>query len=276
MREQFAKHASSVSRTDALMGEFRALTQKYVPGDTIFIYTADHGAQFPFSKWDLYDAGTRLPFIATWPGKLKPGSVNNAMICLPDLLPTFIELAGGTVPDGLDGRSFAGILRGATATHRDQVFNTQSSDGDFNVYPSRSLRTRDWKYILNLHPEFQHHTHVSRCANPTAGILYWRSWQEKAQTDPAAAAVIKRFTERPAEELYDLQADPFEQHNLAGDPKQADRLADMRAGLKAWMKQQGDTETVFGHPLLIGQPVTLLTLGGGRKNPQKANEPGGE
>ena len=142
------------------------------------------------------------------------------------------------------------------------MFNTQSGDGDFNVYPIRSLRTREWKYILNLHPEFQHHTHDTRHRLGN-GILYWRTWLEEAKTNPAAAAVVKRFVERPAEELYDLQADPYEMHNLAGDPKQASRLASMRAELKAWMKEQGDTQTVFGKPLLIGEPVTLLPAAAG-------------
>jgi arylsulfatase A-like enzyme len=70
--------------------------------------------------------------------------------------------------------------------------------------------------------------------------------------------VVKRFVERPADELYDLKADTYEMHNLAADPKQATRLASMRAEVKGWMKQQGDTQTVFGRPLLIGEPVTLL------------------
>jgi N-sulfoglucosamine sulfohydrolase len=256
-RRQCTDYYTSVTRTDRLLGEFRALTKKYLPGDSLFIYTTDHGAQWPFAKWDLYDAGIRLPFIAVWEGKLKPGSVNDAMICLPDLLPTFIELAGGKVPDGLDGKSFAPILRGTKKTHRDRVFNTHSGDRDFNVYPIRSLRTREWKYILNLHPEFQHQTHDTRHATGN-GILYWRTWQEEAKTNPKAAAVVKRFVERPAEELYDLKADPHELNNLAANPKQARRLASMRAELKAWMKAQGDQETVFGKPLLLGEPVTLL------------------
>ena len=89
--------------------------------------------------------------------------------------------------------------------------------------------------------------------------MYWKSWLEAAQTDPTAAAKVQRYTVRPAEELYDLTADPFEQHNLAADPQHAPRLAAMRTELKAWMKAQGDTGPVFGNPLLIGEPVTLLT-----------------
>ena len=256
-RRQCTDYYTSVTHTDALAGKFRALVRQHVPGDSLFVYTTDHGAQWPFAKWNLYDAGIRLPFIAVWPGKLKPGSTREAMICLPDLLPTFIELAGGQVPAGLDGISFAGLLRGKTKRHRDRVFHTHSGDGDFNVYPIRSLRTRQWKYILNLHPEFQHQTHDTRNRRGN-GVLYWNSWLEEAKTNPAAAAVVKRSVERPAEELYDLQADPHEMQNLAGDPKQASRVASMRAELKAWMKQQGDTETVFGKPLRLGEPVTLL------------------
>lgn len=259
MREHFARYYTSVTKTDALLGEYRALVQQYVPGDSFFVYTADHGAQLPFGKWDVYDAGTRVPFIAAWAGKLKPGSTCDAMICLPDLLPTFIELAGGKVPDGLDGRSFAGLLRGTTAAHRDRVYNACWGDSDCNVYPSRSLRTRDWKYIRNLHPEFQHHTHISRFAGLEQGLVYWKTWLAAAESDPAAAGFVKRYTLRPAEELYDLNADPYEQRNLAADPNQADGLTAMRAELTAWMKEQGDQETVFGHPLLIGQPVTLIS-----------------
>lgn len=256
-RRQCTDYYTSVSHTDALAGKVRALAQKHVPGDTLFIYTADHGAQWPFAKWDLYDAGIRVPFIAIWPGKIKPGSTIDATICLADLMPTFIELAGGKVPDGLDGKSFADVLRGNKNTHRDRMFNTQSGDGDFNVYPSRSMRADGWKYILNLHPEFQHQTHDTRHRNGN-GIKYWNSWLEEAKTNPAAAAVVKRFIERPAEELYDLKADPHEMHNLAGDPKQKSRLASMNAALRQWMKEQGDTQTVFGNPLRIGEPVTLL------------------
>ena len=272
-QKQRAQYATSVTAADRLLGEVRELTRQNVPGDTLFIYTADNGAAWPFAKWDVYDASVHEPFIAVWPGHLKPASTNAAMICLPDMLPTFIELAGGKVPVGLDGRSFAGLLRGETSTHRDRVFATCSGDGDFNVYPSRSLRTREWNYILNLHPEFQHHTHISRSSGAANGIVFWQSWLAAARTNAFAASVVKRYIERPAEELYDLKADPFELHNLAADPKQAERLSSMRTELKAWIKEQGDQETVFGKPLLIGEPVTLIDRGAGKKKARNSANP---
>lgn len=257
-RQQRAFYYSSVTAADTLLGEVRDLTKDYLPSDSIFIYTADHGAAWPFAKWDLYDAGIRIPFIISWPGQLKAKSESHAMVCLPDLFPTLIELASGKVPEGLDGKSFAGILHGTTTEHRDRVFATCSGDGDYNVYPSRSIRTREYKYILNLHPGFQHHTHISRSGSSKNGRVFWDSWVEAAKENPRAAAIVKRYIERPADELYDVVADPHELHNLANDPAHAARLDQLRSELKAWMKAQGDKETVFGKPLLLGEPVTTM------------------
>lgn len=257
MREMRAKYLTDVTKADKLLGEVRALVQENVKGDTLFVYTADHGAQLPFAKWNLYDAGMRVPLIVAWSGKIQPGTTNDAMVCWPDLLPTMIELGGGTVPEGLDGRSFAGILLGKTKRHRDRVFATHSGDGDFNVYPIRALRTRDWKYIRNLHPEFQHHSHITRAAGAD-GLIYWTSWLNAAQSNPLAAAIVKRHIERPSEELYDLRDDPFEQNNLAANPSHQQQLIAMRTELDEWMKQQGDQQTVYGKPLLLGEPATPI------------------
>jgi N-sulfoglucosamine sulfohydrolase len=268
-RAERAKYLTDITHSDTLLGEVRTLAKDKIPGDTLFIYTADHGSQWPFAKWNLYDAGIRIPLLITWPGRLKPSTSTDAMVCWPDLLPTFIELGGGKLPDDIDGQSFAGILHGTTTKHRDQIFATHSGDGDFNVYPVRSVRTRDWKYIRNLNPEFQHHSHISRSTGPS-GLAYWHTWLSAAESNPTAAATVKRFTTRPAEELYDLSADPNELHNLAADPKQADRRAKMSADLDVWMQQQGDTQTVFGTPLLQGEPVTLINKEEVKKAKSKA------
>ena len=120
-REERASYLTDVTKADTLLGEVRALVREKVSGDTLFIYTADHGGAWPFSKWTLYDSGIRVPLIIAWPGHLKPATTSDAMVCWPDLLPTFIELAGGKVPAGLDGKSFAGLLRGTTNSDRKSV-----------------------------------------------------------------------------------------------------------------------------------------------------------
>ena len=83
----------------------------------------------------------------------------------------------------------------------------------------RSIRTGQWKYILNLHPEFAFTTHIDLPGN-LGQRAYWGSWEAAAETDPEAAAIVKRYHQRPAEELYDLSSDPYEQKNLAADPRQ--------------------------------------------------------
>lgn len=254
-REMRARYYTDVTKADTLLGEIRALTKEKLGDNTIFIYTSDHGAQWPFSKWNLYDAGIRVPFIVAWPGVIKPSSVSGAMVQWIDLLPTLIDVVGGTVPAGIDGRSFAALLRGQVKSHRNEIFTTHSGDGGMNVYPIRSLRTRDWKYILNLNPELAHTTHIDK-AKGRDGLKYFAPWYERAKTDPQAAAIVKRYYERPQEELYDLRNDPHEQRNLAAQPQQAKRLAQMRAQLAAWMQANNDSRKVFNQPRPLSDPAS--------------------
>src|ERR1041385_3376782 len=101
----------------------------------------------------------------------------------------------------------------------------------------RRQRPTAWKYIRNLHPEYFYTTHIDLVQ---ADPAYFGAWQEKAGSDAKAAAVVKRYHERPPEELYDLRVDPLELRNLAADPKYASRLAEMRRDVDARMKEQGD------------------------------------
>ena len=101
------------------------------------------------------------------------------------------------------------------------------------------MRIRDWKYIRNLDPDSEHHTHIDKAAAGD-GRAYWDSWAEKVKTDPAAATIVRGYHTRPAEELYDLKSDPWELKNLAADPKHTERLKSLRTDLDAWMKDQGD------------------------------------
>jgi len=254
-RELRARYYQDVTQADTELGAIYDLARKHLGPDVLFIYTSDHGAQWPFAKWNLYDAGIRSPLLAAWPGVIKPHALSTAMVSWIDLLPTLVELAGGTPPRGIDGRSFAGVLRGRTDTHRDRIFATHSGDGRMNIYPMRALRTQQYKYILNLHPEFAHTTHIDQ-ARGKDGLIYWLSWVNRGKADPAAAAIVNRYHRRPREELYDLQADPHELRNLADDPKHADRLAGFRTELQAWMAQQGDTRTVFAEPRLLADPAS--------------------
>jgi N-sulfoglucosamine sulfohydrolase len=238
-RHARARYLAAVANVDRDLGLVYDAARKYLGKDVFFLFTSDHGSQFPFGKWNAYDAGIRTPLVVAWPGRIKPGTTAGAMVSWIDILPTCLEAAGGKPPENLSGRSFLGVLRGEKDEHRDKVYITHSGDGDMNRYPLRAVRTRNWKYIRNLDPDAEHHTHIDKAAGGD-GRDYWDSWVEKAKTDSAAAAIVRRYHTRPADELYDVAADPWELKNLAADPRHADRLKALRGDLDAWMKELGD------------------------------------
>ncbi len=248
-RKARAKYLEAVRTMDRELGEVYDLSRDILGEDTLFIHTSDHGAQWPFGKWTLYDEGIRTPLVVAWPGHIAAGVRTDAMVSWVDLLPTIVEAAGGTVDESIDGRSILPVLLGKTETHRDAIYTVHSGDGDFNVYPMRSVRTAQFKYIRNLHPEFKFASHVTKVTKRED--IYWPSWVTKAMNDAGAAAIVKAYSERPAEELYDIAADPLEQTNLAENPEFADTLATLRSSLDQWMTEQGDTQTVFGNPELL-------------------------
>lgn len=249
-REMRTQYYTDISKADAQFAAVRNSVRRKLGANTLLIYTADNGAQWPFAKWNLYDAGLRMPFIAEWPEVIRKPGRTSAMFSFCDLLPTFLELAGGRAPATLDGRSFAHVFRSPQAKHRDEIYAAHSGDGDMNVYPMRCVRTGRYKYILNLHPEFEYTTHIDRARRPD-GKYFWDSWARKAETDKHAAAVVRRYHQRPAEELFDTQADPHELKNLASDPKHKELLARLRGRVREWMRSQQDEGKVFGNPRLL-------------------------
>lgn len=235
------QYYSDITKMDAQLGTvYDAVTARLGP-NTLFLYTSDNGAQWPFGKWGLYDDGVRMPMVATWPGVLPAGKRTNALVAFVDLLPTLIQLAGGNPPSGLDGQSFAPVLLNQSRSHRTEVFTTHTGDKDMNVYPMRSVRTARYKYIRNLRPDLKYTTHID-LANPEDGRSYFDTWAAKSP------AVVQRYHQRPAEELYDLAADPFETRNLAAIPAHSVLLQTLRRQLDQWMTRQGDRGELFGKP----------------------------
>lgn len=129
---------------------------------TLFLFTADNGTPKSYystaqgndmlkqpirfawngavtrgGKGELTDAGTRVPLIANWRGTLEPGQVVDDLVDFTDWLPTFVELAGGTVPSGLDGISLADRLGGGDASPRKWAFAFRRGNG--------WARTQRWK-----------------------------------------------------------------------------------------------------------------------------------
>lgn len=245
-RRARADYAAAVESADVDLGLVMDAAVRHLGENVLFVFTSDHGSAFPFAKWNLYDDGIQTPLIVSWPGTVAAGSTSAALVGWIDLLPTLLEAAGAEPPPHgrdageLSGRSFLGVMTGRRDDHREAIFATQSGDGEMNQYPSRAARTRDWKYIRNLAPEREHHTHIDKARGGAHDGGFWASWVARARDDDFAARMVRRYHQRPAEELYDLRADPWEMENLAGQPAHDARLSEMRRMLDEEMALEGD------------------------------------
>ena len=247
-RAHRAAYYQEIQELDTFLGDLRTITAEKLGADnTLFIHTSDHGSQWPFGKWNLYDYGIRVPFIAAWHGRIAAGVQSDAMISLVDLLPTLVELGDGETPDTLDGRSFAGVLLGQTNLHRDVIFATHTGDGVKNIFPIRCIRTRQWKLIHNLYPEFAHTNHSDLDRKPMAGA-YWAEWAQLAKIDASAKDIVDHYFKRSEWELFNVQNDQWEQTNIVDQPDQSQRVSELKLRLAEWMRAQHDQHRVHDEP----------------------------
>ena len=242
-RLQMTKYYAEITYLDSLVGVCLDMVERSGQKDnTIIMLATEQGNSMPFSKWTLYDQGLQSGFIVRWPGKVKPGTRNPAMLEYIDFLPTLIDIAGGDPgkintgsKDGLgnmgfDGMSFKQVLTGEKTHLRDYVFAEETTRGIFqgsDAYAIRSSRTNKYLYIHNLN--FQ-----NKFENIITHRPLYKGWMD---TNPNRASL---YMTRPEEELYDVVNDPFDLKNLATDPKYVKVKRKMRAKLEEFMKQQND------------------------------------
>ena len=241
MRESLTRYYAEITDLDREVGEcMKILRETKQEDNTAMIFTTEQGAQYPGCKWTCYENGLNVGFIVRWPGQVKPGSVSDAMIHYVDVAPTLVEMAGGEAIKGLDGRTFLGVLRGKTKRHNSATYGVHTQMYAIGSPPTgyavRSIRAGKWKYIMNLN----HKVTFKNALTQNDKENYWASWVRTAKTDPKAARLVKRYLNRPAEQLYDLSKDPHELNNLAGREKQAKVKARLKQQLQDWMTSQGD------------------------------------
>ena len=152
-----AAFAGMIARMDRDVG--RLLTKLEEVGldrDTLVIFTSDNGAHreggadpdfFGGSgplrgiKRDLYEGGIRVPFIARWPGKIKPGSTSDHVSASWDILPTCAELAGADAPEEIDGLSMIPTLLGRPRGQEEHEFLY------WEFKEKQAVRLGDWKAV---------------------------------------------------------------------------------------------------------------------------------
>jgi N-sulfoglucosamine sulfohydrolase len=250
-RRNLAAYYAEISQLDAQVGAcLNAIAESGQENNTLVVFLSEQGSSFPYGgKWTLYDNGIHAAAFVRWPGHIQPGSRSDALIQYVDLVPTLLEAAGidpATIDTGcadaagnrgFDGRSFLGVLLDQRREHREYVFaqhTTVGVNGFKDPYPSRAARDSRFKLIRNLLPQ------NTFWIDGIQGSDVFDSWQVDAARDPALAERLHFLSHRPAEELYDLQQDPYETRNLADDPKLAAVKRRLSDQLEAWMKQQGD------------------------------------
>jgi N-sulfoglucosamine sulfohydrolase len=237
-RADLADYYESASRLDQNVGlVLEELKSSGRGSDTFVIFLSDNGIPFPGAKTTLYDAGVHLPLIVHRPGQKKTGIVNRAMVSWVDILPTILEWAS-VKPQKLPGRSFLGIFEDESPKGWDTVFGSHTFHEVTMYYPMRTVRTRTHKYIRNL---------AHRLDFPFAADLYNSpTWQAVLRRGDRhlGKRTIEQYVHRSAEELYDLESDPNELKNVAGDPAHAKTLAELRKTLRDWQEQTKDPWTV--------------------------------
>ncbi len=204
-----------------------ALDRAGLADRTILIFTTDHGLAMPRAKGTCYDPGTKTALIMRWPDHFPAGAVRDDLLTNCDFMPTLLDLVGAGPAVGIDGRSFAGLLTGAAYQPRDSIFLEMTWHDKYN--PMRAVRTRRFKYIRNF-------------GERPLVYLPLDVWNGRAGQEMREEYYSVR---RPAEELYDLEADPLEYNNLVGQPEYESVLGELRETVDKWMRDTAD-------PLLQG------------------------
>ncbi len=238
-RRAYARYLAEYEVMDQQLGDIlKTVDETGQAGQTLVFLTSEQGGQWPGCKWTVWEEGLHTAMLARWPGRIPPGSSTDALVQYADVLPTLVEIAGGDPSKGgFDGTSFLPVLLGKTKAHRKYVYAMHNNLPEGAPYPIRSVSDGRFRYIRNLTPEA---LYFNGWVMASGHGPYWSSWVWNTQADPHARAMVTRYMLRPAEELYDILADPSEMNNLAADPKSAATKAGLASELDAWMRAQKD------------------------------------
>lgn len=262
-RQDWADYLETLQLVDVKVGKILEwLEENKLSENTIVCFFADNGREDFRGKSTAFDAGTRVPLIIRWPGKLKAGSRSDELVSLIDLTASAIVLAGLPIPKECHGKPFLAEgtpPRQFVFTARDRIEN--AVDRVRTVYDGRH------RYIRNLMPNQPHlmdRRYYDR-TNPVRNLM--RELNDEGKLTPGQAKVFA--TPRPREELYDLKADPYELTNLADSQQLEHRTAlkKLRAELEQWMVQ---TKDLGDQP----EPPEAVNATGGRGRRGRGNGDG--
>ena len=235
VREDLRQYYDEIGRLDAYVGQVVAeLEAQGVAENTIVVFISDNGRPFPRDKTSLYEGGIKTPWIVKWPALVTPGTVSKSLVSTVDLAPTFTELAGIEPPADFVGTSFLPVLKDPEAETRTYVFG-EDHWHDYEDH-ARAVLNRQWKLIRNDYPDLP----ATPSADAGRSLTYRAMLQLREQNQLTAVQLSCFQAPRPAYELFDLQQDPHELHNLASDTAYADIKEQLLRVLADWSARTDD------------------------------------
>ncbi len=271
MREQLADYCAEVNRVDrSVKTILDLLTARGLAEHTIVVFAGDNGLALPHGKGSLYDPGSNVPLLVRWPGVVKPGGESRALVSGEDLAPTLLEAAGLKPGEKMSGVSLLPLLTGKPFTPRTHIFVERGPHGSAPVSVgmsnsgydlSRAVRSDRYKFIYNCTPWLPY------APVDSAGGAAWKQMSAaNAEGKLAPGLRATYFTSpRPVYELYDLEQDPSELHNLSGQPEVADTELALRLALTEKMVRDFDYLPL---PAIPGTPAKRKNK---QPNPQAAD-----
>ena len=262
-------YAFEIEWFDSQLGKMiQFLREKGELENTIIIVTADNGMPFPAAKANLQEYGTHVPMAICWPEKIKGGRTVNDLVSMIDLAPTFLEITGVTKQPEMIGNTLTPIFfsdnQGYIDPSRKYVLTGRErhthARPDNLGYPARSIRNRDYLFILNFKPDRwpagDPAPESSKSENTTNDEKsLWPGYND-IDNSPTKLMLIENqgkypeqfrlgYEKRPAGELYNIKDDPGCTKNLAGDSGYQKIKNELRKTLETDLKAQGDPR-MFG------------------------------
>jgi len=229
VRRDWAQYYDKVTEIDARAGRvLRQLEADGLADETIVFYYGDHGSGMPRSKRWPYNSGLNVPLIVFVPEKFKhlapkqyvPGGKSDRLVGFIDLAPTLLSIAGIEPPAFMQGHAFMGRYE---APEQPYAYGFRGRmDERYDMV--RSVRDKRYVYVRNYMPHKIYGQHVSYMfETPTTQV--WKRLYDAGELAPPQTFF---WQTKPPEELYDLQNDPDEVHNLAGSAEHQQILTRLR------------------------------------------------
>ncbi len=254
VRNDIADYYAAIMSFDKEVEEaMRLLEENGMAKNTIIVICGDNGWMMPRGLGNLYDFGTKVPLIISWPNHIKENRVITDFVSLNDLAATFLEFAGEKVPKRMTARSLKNILMSDKEGRVNKDFNrvfvarerhAMGRKGGLG-YPGRAIRTDDFLYIHNYDPSLWPAGDPPLFADIDGHMLQYYSpakeYMMKHKEDPNVKKLYEHaFLKRPQEELFDLRKDSFQMNNVAYLDDYKDVLDRLSKELKSYLLDTGD------------------------------------